>query len=253
MKPGSSKDKIIRDRIDNILVKKGLAKSRDRAKALILAGVVMVNETKVDKAGTRIDENSSIRLLKNDHEYVSRGALKILGAMDHFNIDVRNKIVMDAGASTGGFTEVMLKRGASKVFAVDVGYGILDWKLKSDPRVISLERTNARDVGADKIKEPIDFISMDLSFISLKKVIPNLVQFLKGSGALLALIKPQFEVGKKEVERGGLVKDISKHKRVISEIEKLCESNSLHVVGTVESKVKGLKGNQEYFIYCIKT
>jgi 23S rRNA (cytidine1920-2'-O)/16S rRNA (cytidine1409-2'-O)-methyltransferase len=249
-KPDQKSPKM-RERLDALLVEKGFAKSRERAKSMILSGSVLVNGQKIDKAGTTVKKDSEIRILEKDHEYVGRGALKILDAIEHFKIDLAGLKAIDAGASTGGFTEVMLKKGAVKVYAVDVGYGILDWKLKKDSRIIALEKTNVRYLTPDQIKEKVDFITADLSFISLKKVIPVLVNFLKESGSLLALIKPQFEVGKAEVEKGGLVKDPAKHQRVIKEISDFCiDDVGLNVIGIIESKVRGTKGNKEFFIYC---
>lgn len=242
-----------RDRLDSILVKRGLARSRERAKSLILAGKVLVNEVKVDKAGSPTRTDSQIRLLQEDHDYVSRGALKLLGALEHFHIDPAGFLAIDIGASSGGFCDVLLRRGAKKIYAVDVGYGILDWKIKSDKRIIPLERTNARYLDDESIPEKADIITMDVSFISIKKIIPNLINFLKPQGILLSLIKPQFEVGKQDVEKGGLVKDPQKHKRVLEEIEEFC-MNKVHlkVIGTCPSKIKGSKGNKEFFIHAIK-
>lgn len=248
--PPKRKDRY--ERLDILLVKKGFAKSRERAKSLILSGKVLVNEVKIDKAGTIVRRDSKIRLLGKDHPYVSRGALKILGALEHFKIDPNEFTVIDAGASTGGFTQVLLEKGAKKIYAIDVGYGILDLKLRKNPKVISLEKTNVRYLGRDKIKENVDLITIDLAFISLKKVIPNLLSFLKDGGGLLALIKPQFEVEKGEVEKGGLVKDPEKHKRVISEITLFCQKEmKLQIEGVFESPIKGTDGNIEFFIYCL--
>ncbi len=239
------------ERLDTLLVEKGFAKSRERARALILAGSVLVNEIKIDKAGTRVKTDSTIRLLKKDHNYVSRGALKLIGALDSFKINPKGFTAIDAGSSTGGFSQVLLERGAKRIYAVDVGYGILDLKIKNDERVITLEKTNVRNLTKTDIAETADLITVDLSFISLKLVIPVLVNFLKKEGMLLALIKPQFEVGKQDVEKGGLVTDTVKHKRVIEEICAFCKETSLlEVLGTRESKLKGVKGNLEFFILC---
>lgn len=245
--------KINKIRLDTLLVEKGLARSRERAKSLILSGAVLVDEVKVDKAGTLVNTDSKLRLLEKDHHYVGRGALKLIGALDFFKIDPKGLKVIDAGSSTGGFTQVLLEKGAEKIYAVDVGYGILDYSLRKNPKVAVLEKTNVRYLNHEQIKEEIDLITIDLSFISLKKVILNLLNFLRAGGRMLALIKPQFEVGKDEVEKGGLVKDPAKHQRVIEEISEFCRDEmKLEVCGIYESPIEGTDGNKEFFIYCLK-
>jgi 23S rRNA (cytidine1920-2'-O)/16S rRNA (cytidine1409-2'-O)-methyltransferase len=253
--PNSSKSfgKKRKTRLDSLLVERNLTSSRERARAMIIAGNVLVNEKKVEKPGTNVGTDSSIRLLKPDHEYVSRGALKLKGALEHFKIDVKGLTVLDAGASTGGFSDILIRAGAQKIYAVDVGYGILSWKIKSHKNVVSIERTNVRNMDFGIIGESVDLITADLSFISLKKTVPNLLNFLKPGGSILALIKPQFEVGKDEVEKGGLVKDPEKHKRVLREIsEFMTQDMKLTPIGTCNSPVRGVKGNREFFVYCKK-
>ncbi|HEC98144.1 MAG TPA: TlyA family RNA methyltransferase [Nitrospirae bacterium] len=242
----------MRERLDKLLIKKGLASSRERAKALILEGRVLVNTLPVDKAGTLIDERAEIVLRGEELPYASRGGLKLEGALEHFHIQLDGLVVMDVGASTGGFTDCMLQRGARKVYAVDVGYGQLSWKLRKDPRVVVLERTNIRYLTGEMVPEKVDLVTIDVSFISLLKVVPKILEFLKDGGGILALIKPQFEVGKGEVDKGGVIKSIEKRMNVVMRITEGFESLDLDVQGVSESPVKGQKGNIEYFIYVIK-
>jgi 23S rRNA (cytidine1920-2'-O)/16S rRNA (cytidine1409-2'-O)-methyltransferase len=242
----------LRERLDKLLIKKGLVSSRERAKALILEGRVLVNTLPVDKAGTLIDERAEIVLRGEELPYASRGGLKLEGALEHFHIQLDGLVVMDVGASTGGFTDCMLQRGARKIYAVDVGYGQLAWKLRKDPRVVVLERTNIRYLTGDSVPGKVDFVTIDVSFISLLKVVPKILEFLKDGGGILALIKPQFEVGKGEVDKGGVIKSVEKRMNVIGRITEGFESLGLDVQGVSESPVKGQKGNIEYFIYVIK-
>lgn len=236
-------------RLDQLLHKKGITESREKARALIIEGKVLVNGVKVEKPGSLVDENSEVTLCGETLPYVSRGGLKLEHAIKHFSIDVKYKVAMDIGASTGGFTDCLLKHGAKRVYAVDVGYGQLAWKLRIDPRVIAIERTNIRYMERDKIPESVDIATVDVSFISLKLVIPKILEFLKPKGEIVALIKPQFEVGKGEVERGGIVKSEEKRVKAVENIKNFFESLSLKVVGVVESPIKGQKGNVEYLIY----
>ncbi|VAX34287.1 RNA binding methyltransferase FtsJ like [hydrothermal vent metagenome] len=242
----------MKERLDKLLLKKGLVSSRERAKALILEGRVLVNRSPVDKAGTLIDESAGIVLRGEDIPYASRGGLKLEGALEHFHIQLDGLVVMDVGASTGGFTDCMLQKGAVKVYAVDVGYGQLSWKLRKDPRVVVLERTNIRYLTGDSVPEKVDLVTIDVSFISLLKVVPKILEFLKDGGGILALIKPQFEVGKGEVDKGGVIKSVEKRMNVVGRITEGFESMGLEVQGISESPVKGQKGNTEYFIYVIK-
>lgn len=241
-----------KERIDKILVERGMVTSRERARALIMEGKVLVNGQLVDKAGIRVGIDSDIKLCGEDNKYVSRGGLKLEGAIKAFGIDPKDKIVMDVGASTGGFTDCVLQFGAKKVYAVDVGYGQLSWKLRNDPRVVNLERRNIRYLKRDEIGEEIDLILIDTSFISIEKFLSHVLCFLKDGGEILCLIKPQFEVGKGEVGKGGVVKDPVLHRKVIERISKFSEQLGLKVMGTVESPLLGPKGNKEFFIYLKK-
>lgn len=241
-----------KERLDKLLLDKGLVQSRERARALIMSGKVMVNGRKVDKAGEMIQADAAITLAGEDIPYVSRGGLKLEKALDEFGIDVSGKAAMDVGASTGGFTDCLLQRGARKVHAVDVGYGQLDLKLRNDPRVVNIERRNIRYLEREIIPEPIDIATIDASFISLTKVIPKVLEFLKEDGELIALIKPQFEVGKGEVGKGGVVRDEAKQTAVVEKIKGFCEEIGLTVIGVIESPILGPKGNREFLIYLKK-
>lgn len=251
----------MKDRLDKVIVMKGLVESRERAKALIIEGKVYVNGKKITKPGFIVNSESEI-LLKELSPYVSRGGLKLEGAIDYFNIAIENKIVMDVGASTGGFTDCLLQKGAKKVYCVDVGYGQLAWRLRNNPKVVVLERTNIRHIDKkiqeykgnkelleDLIKRNLDMITIDVSFISLTKVIPVVKSYLKANGEILALIKPQFEVGKGEIGKGGVVRDEIKRLEVVEKIKKFAIENNLEVYGVFESPIAGRDGNIEYFIY----
>jgi len=231
-----------------LLFDKSLVESREKAKALILAGEVTVNGVKADKAGMLVSPDIMLEILKK-MPYVSRGGLKLKHAIDTFGIDIKGKTAMDIGASTGGFTDCLLQHGANKVYAVDVGYGQLDIKLRNDPRVTLLEKTNIRYLDKNVIPELVDMITIDVSFISLLKVIPKALEFLRGSGAIIALIKPQFEVEKKDVGKGGVVRDEAKRREVIEKIKTAVEAMNLEVKGVTESPVRGPKGNVEFLIY----
>jgi len=239
----------LKERLDKLLVRKGIVSSRERAKALILEGRILVNAAPVDKAGALIDEGAEIVLKGEDIPYVSRGGLKLEGALDHFNIRLDGLVVMDVGASTGGFTDCMLQRGARKVYAVDVGYGQLSWKLRNDPRVVVLERKNIRYLAGDLVPEKVDLVTIDVSFISLSKVVPKVLEFLKEGGGILALIKPQFEVGREEVDKGGVIRSEEKRRAVVRKLTGEFERMGLVPRGVFESPLKGQKGNVEYFIY----
>jgi len=238
-----------KERLDKLLLEKGLVRSRERAKSLILMGQVWVNGKKIDKAGTQVDISSIIEIKAVDHPYVSRGGLKLEAVLHQFNINVKDKIAMDVGASTGGFTDCLLKHGAKKVYAIDVGYGLLDWQLRQDERVVVIERQNIRYLSVERIPEKIDIVTIDVSFISLKKVIPKVKEFLKEDGKIIALIKPQFEVGKGEVGRGGIVREDFKRQRVINKIKDFCQILGFEVKGVIPSPILGAKGNQEYLLY----
>lgn len=237
-----------KERLDKILVERGLVASRERARALILAGQVLVADGVVDKAGTRIFTDAEIRLKNDDIPYVSRGGLKLEKALNTFPILVDSVIALDVGASTGGFTDCLLQHGAAKVYAVDVGYGQLDWKLRSDDRVVNLERTNIRHVDVSTIPEKPVLAVIDASFISLEKVLPPTLQLLAADAQIVALIKPQFEVGRGEVGKGGVVRDQAKHEQVIERIRQFAVASGCKVIGLTESPLLGPKGNREFLI-----
>jgi 23S rRNA (cytidine1920-2'-O)/16S rRNA (cytidine1409-2'-O)-methyltransferase len=238
----------MKERIDKLLLERRLVKSRQQAQSMILEGVVLVNEQRVDKPGTRVDAAAPIRLKATPPPYVSRGGLKLERALDVFAVDVNNRVCLDIGASTGGFTDCLLQRGAAKVFAVDVGHNQLDWKLRQDTRVVVLEGINARYLKFENIGTTVDLITMDLSFISLTLVLPVLQPFTKATTRILCLIKPQFEVGKGQVESGGLVTDPQKHQQVIAKIQAAAQHLGYSVLGVVESPILGAEGNREFLM-----
>ncbi|QSX08934.1 TlyA family RNA methyltransferase [Alkalibacter rhizosphaerae] len=235
-------------RLDVYLHENGFFDSRESAKRNIMAGNVTVNGQIVDKAGTKVKDDDQIDVREKDCPYVSRGGLKLKKAMDRFGIDLKDKVAMDAGASTGGFTDCMLQNGAAKVYAIDVGYGQLDWKLRSDPRVISMERTNFRYLTYEEIGEKVDFFVMDVSFISVTKLIPSMLLFLKAGALAVVLIKPQFEAGKDKVGKHGIVKSEEVHREVLETTLKAFVENGLKPIGLDFSPIKGAKGNIEYLV-----
>jgi 23S rRNA (cytidine1920-2'-O)/16S rRNA (cytidine1409-2'-O)-methyltransferase len=239
-------------RIDKLLFDKNLVESREKAKALILVGNVLVNGIIVDKAGTLVKPDD-VLTLTGIMPYVSRGGVKLEHAIKTFNIDVKDKTLMDVGASTGGFTDCLLQHGAKKIFAIDVGYGQFSWKLRGDERVVLLEKTNIRYLDRNLVPDKIDTATIDVSFISLLKVIPKVLEFLKQHGEIVALIKPQFEVGRKDVGKGGVVRDESKQIEVVEKIKRASEKMGLEVKGVTASPIKGPKGNVEYLMYAIKS
>jgi 23S rRNA (cytidine1920-2'-O)/16S rRNA (cytidine1409-2'-O)-methyltransferase len=238
-----------KERLDILMLEKGLVKSRQEAQSFILAGFVKVNGEIITRAGQRLSSESAIKISRDYCPYVSRGGLKLQAALDIFQVEVYNKISLDVGASTGGFTDCLLKRGAQKVYAVDVGYGQLAWELRNDPRVIPLEKTNIRYLKPENLPEKVELATIDVSFISLVLVLPAVKNLLHSPGQILALIKPQFEVGKGEVGKGGVVKDLNKHQEVIQKISSRAEELGLSSLGVIRSPLKGPKGNLEYFIY----
>jgi len=240
-----------KERLDKMLFDKGLVESREKAKALILVGSVSVNGVVVDKAGTQVRPDD-VLTLASKMPYVSRGGLKLEQALKEFDIDVKNKVAMDVGASTGGFTDCLLQNGVSKVYAIDVGYGQIDLKLRNDNRVSVIEKTNIRYLERDTVQKDLDIATIDVSFISLLKVIPKVLEFLKSGGEIVALIKPQFEAGRKDVGKGGVVKDKNVHLQVIEEIKTGSEAMGLEVLGTTTSPIKGPKGNVEFLIHMRK-
>ncbi len=242
-----------KERLDVLLVEKGLYDSREKAKRAIMAGIVFVDGQKIDKAGTAISKCAKIFLKANDCPYVGRGGLKLDKAIDYFKIKLKGSIAMDIGASTGGFTDCILQKGAEKVYALDVGYGQLDWKLRNDPRVINLEKTNIRYVSTENIKDVMDFISIDVSFISLTLVLPVTIKLLKENGVIICLVKPQFEAGRQQVGKNGIVKDKKIHMEVLERITSFSKELGFSVRGLTYSPVKGAKGNIEYLLYLEKS
>lgn len=239
-------------RLDVLLVEKGLAESREKAKASIMAGIVYVNGEKEDKAGSTFEETAEIEVRGKTLKYVSRGGLKLEKAMEVFPIRLENRICMDIGASTGGFTDCMLQNGASKVFAIDVGYGQLAWKLREDERVVCMEKTNIRYVTREDLGDVPDFASVDVSFISLSKVLPVMNELLAEGGEGVCLIKPQFEAGREKVGKKGVVRDRNVHEEVIEACTGYAADNGFGVLGLDYSPVKGPEGNIEYLMYLKK-
>lgn len=240
-------------RLDVAVFEQGYAPSREKAKALIMAGIVYVNNQKVDKAGFELKEGDVLEVRGKTLQYVSRGGLKLEKAMQEFPITLEGKICMDVGASTGGFTDCMLQNGAVKVYSVDVGYGQLAWKLRIDERVVNLERTNFRYATREQISDEIDFASVDVSFISLKHILPNLNTLLAPDGQAVCLIKPQFEAGKEKVGKKGVVRDLNVHLEVVENVINLAVENGFSVMGLQFSPIKGPEGNIEYLIYLNKS
>ena len=238
-----------KERLDVLLVEQGFAPSRERAKRLIMAGQVLADERRVDKVGTMVAVTAALRVVGEDLPYVSRGGLKLAKGMACFGIVLTGKTVADIGASTGGFTDCMLQNGAAKVYAIDVGYGQLDWKLRTDARVVNMERTNIRNVTAEMLGQKLDFASIDVAFISLDKVLPVIRNLLSCDGEAIALIKPQFEAGKERVGKNGVVRDPAVHVEVIRTVLFAAEELGFAPAGLTFSPVKGPKGNIEYLLY----
>ena len=237
------------ERLDKLLVARGLAGSRERAHALILAGRVLVADQVCDKAGTRFAEDVELRLKGEDIPFVSRGGLKLEGALEAFQVDVAGKVALDVGASTGGFTDCLLQHGAARVFAVDVGYGQLAWKLRTDPRVVVLERTNICAVTPEMLGVAPDIAVIDCSFTSLVRVAPPTLALLAPRADVIALIKPQFEVGKGKVGKGGIVRDPALRAQVVEDIRQAALQWGCDIRGVIESPITGVKGNVEYLIH----
>ena len=242
-----------KERIDVLLVERGHFNSRERAQAALMAGNVLVNEHKIEKAGAKVPIDAQIRIIGDDLPYVSRGGLKLAKAIDVFEINLFDKIVADIGASTGGFTDCALQNRARCVYAVDVGYGQLDWKLRNNPRVVNIERTNARYLTCNQLPVRLDFITIDVSFISLDKILPVVKDFLKEDGGVLALVKPQFEAGKEKIGKKGVVRDIDVHIEVLEKIVKMAKENAFIISGLDFSPIKGQEGNIEYLLYLTRT
>jgi len=239
-------------RLDVLLLDKGLAPSREKAQGLIMSGLVYVEGQKADKCGMQLPDTSDIDIRGKTNPYVSRGGLKLAKAVDCFDLDLSDKICMDAGASTGGFTDCMLQNGAAKVYSVDVGYGQLAWKLRTDPRVINLERTNIRYITSAQVSDSLDFVSVDVSFISLTVVLPAIISLMKDDGQIVMLIKPQFEAGREKVGKKGVVRDKNTHIEVIEKILDFVKNNKLYVLNLDYSPIKGPEGNIEYLLHACK-
>jgi len=243
----------MKERLDVILVNMGYATSREKAKAIIMSGNVFVKGQREDKAGATFEsEGIELTVKGNPLKYVSRGGLKLEKAMQEFPIDLNGRICMDIGASTGGFTDCMLQNGADHVYSIDVGHGQLDWKLRNDPRVVCMEKTNFRYVTREQVPEEIDFASVDVSFISLTKILPVAHTLLKDSGEMVCLIKPQFEAGREKVGKKGVVRDPAVHEEVIAMILDFCVGHGFEIQGLTYSPIKGPEGNIEYLVYIKK-
>lgn len=242
-----------KERADRLIVDRGLAESRAKAQALILAGLVFVGERRVEKAGEALAEDAAIDVRGRDHPWVSRGGLKLAHALDHFAIEAAGLVALDIGASTGGFTDVLLTRGARRVYAVDVGHGQLAWRLRQDPRVVVLERTNARNLAREHVAEAVEIITCDASFIGLCAVLPAALALAAKRARLVALVKPQFEAGRQHVGKGGVVRDPAIHREVCQRVTAWVEEQpGWTVVGAVESPILGPKGNREFLLYARK-
>jgi 23S rRNA (cytidine1920-2'-O)/16S rRNA (cytidine1409-2'-O)-methyltransferase len=236
------------ERVDKLLVDRGLVVSRERAQRLVMAGLVFAGATRVEKPGARVALDVSLEVRGEEHPYVSRGGMKLADVLDALSIDVGGLIALDVGASTGGFTDCLLQRGARRVYAVDVGYGQLAWKLRGDPRVVNIERTNVRQLGPDRLPDPIDIATIDASFISLRLVLPAVHRLLTPGRTILALVKPQFEVGRGKVGKGGVVRDPALHAAVLDELEAFAHTIGLAVRARHPSPVLGPAGNREFFL-----
>ncbi len=242
----------MKKRLDVLVFEKGLADSREKAKRLIMAGIVYVDNIKEDKCGDTFEETANIEVRGNTLKYVSRGGLKLEKAMESFGLDLTGNVCMDVGSSTGGFTDCMLQNGAVKVYAVDVGHGQLDWKLRNDDRVVVMEKTNIRYVTPEDIDDKLDFASIDVSFISLSKVYPAVKELLRDGGEIVSLIKPQFEAGREKVGKHGVVRDKAVHKEVIRNVIEYATSIDLKPLELTFSPVKGPEGNIEYLLHLVK-
>jgi len=235
-------------RLDVLLVELGLAESRERAKSLVMSGLVYAGDRRLEKAGMMVDASEHILVKGKDHPYVSRGGLKLEAALDGFGIDVAGKKALDVGASTGGFTDCFLQRGARCVTALDVGKGQMDWKLRSDPRVTLIENFNARDITPKTAGGPYDVVAIDVAFISLRLILDPVASVTAPGGAIIALVKPQFEAGREEVGRGGIVRDPAVHEKVLENVKNFGMSAGLKPMGEMESPITGAKGNREFLL-----
>jgi 23S rRNA (cytidine1920-2'-O)/16S rRNA (cytidine1409-2'-O)-methyltransferase len=245
---GHQEDKL-KQRLDTLVVQRGLAASRERASALILSGVVLVNGQPAQKAGMPVPEDADIRLKEPDHPYVGRGGIKLAHALDTFGIAVEGREALDIGASTGGFTDVLLKRGARRVVAFDVGHGQLDWGLRNDPRVVVIERANARALEPSHLPALVDLVTIDVSFISLRHIFPRVPPVLRAAADVIALVKPQFEAGRTEVGKKGVIRDPAVHARVVEESTHAAAEVGLVRIAMTESPITGDTGNREFFLH----
>lgn len=242
----------MKKRLDGLLVERGLVASRERARALILAGDVRVGGQVVTKAGTPVADDAAVTLASPDHPYVGRGGLKLAHALDTFDVEVSGRRGLDIGASTGGFTDVLLQRGAARVVALDVGHGQLDWKIRSDPRVVTIERVNARALRPGDLPEDLrtfGIVTIDVSFISLRHILPVVPPLLEHGADVIALVKPQFEAGREEVGKGGIVRDEGVHVRVVAEVIGAADTLGLRRAGVVDSPITGMEGNREFLLH----
>jgi 23S rRNA (cytidine1920-2'-O)/16S rRNA (cytidine1409-2'-O)-methyltransferase len=238
----------MKTRLDLLLVARGLAPTREKAQAMILAGLVEVAGRRADKAGEGVPDDAEVAVAGPPHPYVSRGGVKLAAALDRFGIDPSGLVGLDVGASTGGFTDCLLQRGAARVYALDVGHGQLDAKLRADPRVVVREKVNARSLSAADVPESVDLAVVDVSFISLRLILPAVVPRVKPGGAIVVLVKPQFEAGRREVPRGGVVRSEETRQRVLAEIEALGRELALEVMGSLPSPIRGARGNEEFLL-----
>ncbi|MGH9356118.1 MAG: TlyA family RNA methyltransferase [Terriglobia bacterium] len=243
-----STPRLSKTRLDRLLVERGLAPSREKAQGLILSGHVLINGQKVEKCGGAVPVDAAVRITGEPLRYVSRAGLKLEAALDHFQMDPRGKLCLDIGASTGGFTQCLLNRGASGVLAVDVGTNQLDWKIRSDPRVRSLEQTNARYLRLEQLGSKADLVTMDVSFISATLILPALPPLLNAGAGLLVLVKPQFEAGRDQVGGGGIVRDPEVHRQSVEKVSRKVEALGFSLLGVAESVLKGATGNREFFV-----
>ena len=235
-------------RLDRLLVLRGLAPTREKAQAMILAGAVTVSGRRADKAGAPVAEDAEVEVAGPPHPYVSRGGVKLAAALDAFGIDPAGRVCLDVGASTGGFTDCLLQRGAARVYAVDVGHGQLDARLRADPRVVVREKVNARSLSRAEVLEPVSLAAVDVSFISLRLVLPAVAALVEPGGAIVTLVKPQFEAGRREVPRGGVVRDEEVRRRVVEEVAAAGRALGLEVAGSIPSPIRGARGNEEFLL-----
>jgi 23S rRNA (cytidine1920-2'-O)/16S rRNA (cytidine1409-2'-O)-methyltransferase len=239
----------LKQRLDQLLVSRGLAPSRERAQSLIMAGVVLVDGLRAQKSGTPVSEDAEVVVVQPDHPYVGRGGVKLAHALDAFGVAVTGREALDIGASTGGFTDVLLRRGAPRVVAYDVGHGQLDWTLRNDPRVVVIEKANARTLEVTDLPGPVDIVTVDVSFISLRHILPRVPPLLRPGADVVTLVKPQFEAGRHEVGKKGVVRDPGVHERVVEEVTQAAAEVGLARVGMTESPITGDTGNREFFLH----